>query len=71
VTTIIASLVCAAEFALGRNDKLAADFLLDGGLAFDEPGGMDSHQSRRIGEEQTATLRSHHPRRSEISRGFA
>jgi glucoamylase len=29
LATIIASLVCAAEFARGRKDKLAADFLLD------------------------------------------
>ena len=29
LATIIASVVCAAEFARGRKDKLAADFLLD------------------------------------------
>ncbi|MDP2604957.1 MAG: glycoside hydrolase family 15 protein [Deltaproteobacteria bacterium] len=29
LASIIASLVCAAEFARGRKDKLAADFLLD------------------------------------------
>lgn len=29
LATIIASVVCAAEFARGRNDKLAVDFLLD------------------------------------------
>jgi glucoamylase len=29
LATIIASLVCAAEFARGRKDQLAADFLLD------------------------------------------
>lgn len=29
LATVIASLVCAAEFARGRNDQLAADFLLD------------------------------------------
>ena len=29
LATIIASLVCAAEFARGRKDKLAAEFLLD------------------------------------------
>jgi glucoamylase len=29
LATIIASLVCAAEFARGKNDALAADFLLD------------------------------------------
>lgn len=29
LATIIASLVCAAEFARGRKDKLGADFLLD------------------------------------------
>jgi len=29
LATIVASIVCAAEFARGRKDKLAADFLLD------------------------------------------
>jgi glucoamylase len=29
LASIIASVVCAAEFARGRNDKIAADFLLD------------------------------------------
>jgi glucoamylase len=29
LATIVASVVCAAEFARGRKDKLAADFLLD------------------------------------------
>jgi glucoamylase len=29
LATVIASLICAAEFAHGRNDQLAADFLLD------------------------------------------
>lgn len=29
LATIVASVVCAAEFARGRNDKITADFLLD------------------------------------------